>query len=809
MRRLITTLGLIGFLFSAVRAHDYVLAWEHAGPVSTFRVHVDDADITTTYKITTSNQTDPVVSSVLSFQAVTPARANLLTTGIVVSSSGWLTRGLVLPSGAATGGVQLVGPSGTITTQSDVKTTWSNGSIRFVIVTANITETGVYNVVDSTEAAGRVAAPVVPAAQVNFVVYPLEGGAGTSHSAIAPASMSADCWLDGPLVLECRDTATLNNSPSGYAQGLTVYFDRRIYSDGTSRVDVMVNNMQRQNAVGFGPVLYTADVLVNSVSRYTMGSAPQAGPCSLTNAGSRLTCTDHGLDHGEYVIIADPASPNFRKYGRMLVTTTSTADYFGTGTLGRNATPVSWVKTSNIHSWGARWRKTFAAAGWTEATAQMDFSPLLAAKALPSYLPQLASTPSIMSGVGARCWTNPSGNTVNTAPASDPTRYDWCWDALAIADHQPFMAGPGARDEIGGLIPGVYARYFVHRTPELRANMLRTADVAGGAWKVHAVHAGTNSMVDLIDVPQMAGQAVAANSLFQGGAAGGGYFPEIGAAHHPGYAYLPYLDTGDRYYKEEMKHWANWGINSFLSGRNGSQGLLQGQQVRGGAWALRDMANNANYLPDNDEHKSYFATLVQNNLTAYDAKVVTETAKDPVNKQWVIGKSQCRTAPGYCTGLFMNAYLTLALQHVIRQGGFTGGATARNYLADEMITFYADSGWRNFAGLYHHHAKDAATGEPFGSFADMYNYNFTTTPPGISPARVRGAPSLFLNPGRSPDYRLAVLVGVAAGRPNAQAAYDWLMSWPAVINHITLRTGDASARIQVTAGSQAGVANID
>src|ERR671930_380525 len=49
-------------------------------------------------------------------------------------TAGWATFGLALPPGAAATGVQVAG----LPTQTDVKVRWSDGTIRFAIVSANI-----------------------------------------------------------------------------------------------------------------------------------------------------------------------------------------------------------------------------------------------------------------------------------------------------------------------------------------------------------------------------------------------------------------------------------------------------------------------------------------------------------------------------------------------------------------------------------------------------------------------------------------------------------------------------------------------
>src|SRR5918995_7437627 len=55
-------------------------------------------------------------------------------------SDGWATFGLALPAGAAGEGVRV----GNLLTQTDVKTRWPDGSIRFAVVTVRAPNSGAY-----------------------------------------------------------------------------------------------------------------------------------------------------------------------------------------------------------------------------------------------------------------------------------------------------------------------------------------------------------------------------------------------------------------------------------------------------------------------------------------------------------------------------------------------------------------------------------------------------------------------------------------------------------------------------------------
>ena len=105
-------------------------------------------------------------------------------------------------------------------------------------------------------------------------------------------------------------------------------------------------------------------------------------------------------------------------------------------------------------------------------------------------------------------------------------------------------------------------------------------------------------------------------------------------AHQPSLAYIPYLVTGDRYYADEMKFWANYVLletfqDGFYNARggghyqgpgsgtlihSGSWGLLAPNETRGFGWGVRNLADAAAYLPDEDPLKPYFAEKIAHNL---------------------------------------------------------------------------------------------------------------------------------------------------------------------------------------------------
>lgn len=161
---------------------------------------------------------------------------------------GWVTFGQVVPKGVAFGGLQV----GSLVTQTDVKTTWDDGSIRFAVVTVKADASG-----DVAVTPGAVSgAPFVPAIPTAAVTLTINGDA---YVAALPADPSPDLWLSGPNVYEGRSTIAPISQKSGAHPFLRVNFDTRSYSDGKARVDVSVENVLDQA----GATTITYDVTIN------------------------------------------------------------------------------------------------------------------------------------------------------------------------------------------------------------------------------------------------------------------------------------------------------------------------------------------------------------------------------------------------------------------------------------------------------------------------------------------------------------------------------------------------------------------
>jgi hypothetical protein len=189
--------------------------------------------------------------------ASTPADAQI---AVHAFTAGWTSFGQAVPQGAATSGLQL----GSLFTQTDVKTRWPDGSIRFAVVSASVPAAGTY-AISPAPIAGGAFTPALPSASVALTI-----GSAT-YTAALPAVSSNDMWLSGGLVYEGRTVIAPVSSTDGTAHPfLRVIFDTRVYNDGAGRVDVTVENVL--DKTGATTVTYNVAIALNGQTAFARNS---------------------------------------------------------------------------------------------------------------------------------------------------------------------------------------------------------------------------------------------------------------------------------------------------------------------------------------------------------------------------------------------------------------------------------------------------------------------------------------------------------------------------------------------------------
>lgn len=685
-------------------------------------------------------------------------------------TTGWSTFGLTLDEGIATGGVQV----GAFTTQTDVKVTHADGSIKFAVVTVDITAAGTYGIKDSTASVGTFT-PTVPTATAVFTV------SGNTHTATMPSSLGTDCWLDGPLVKECRNIVTPDNSPTVPFANVRVYFDTRVYNDGESRVDYTVDNTKNLSTAQY--VVYDASLVVNGSTVYSKSANVTTQATTITDPVGNFTATTsaaHGLtsaDVGKYVrLTGGTFNTQFRRIKAVPTTTTLTLEwYFPSPGV---TTPVTWDLVEFIHPLHTRWRKTFAANGYIEAEITPDMQLLYDSKAT----------------MGPYLSTITSANFTSQQGGYFPFGVGYRYDILSPGGWEQYEPAPGGREELG-FRPMVAAQYLTFKTQAFRQRVLWYGDSAGARRK-HFTNT-SNRMITTTDLPTFsAGNATCCGNGVTGPAGGGpspdvsnGYWGEVQCAHQPSIAFLPYVLTGDRYYADEMKFWAEWcTISVGTSGRVAGTNALHmptnstaNIQVRAVGWTVRELTDTAGWLPDADPDKAHFVTLLQANLDNIETYSTTMASTDDPTLQ-SRPFIQRTSLPGFFQG-WMQVYMALGLHHAARNG-FTatgGGTDARDKIVDYWVARMQNAAAWPIEDCcpYYLYWKRSATGgdgTTFSTLADQYSYNDTLPVPAAGCCSIATTPFFPTQGGstnnpRYGEHRLIGLIALDAGRPNALAAY--------------------------------------
>jgi len=178
----------------------------------------------------------------------------------------------------------------------------------------------------------------------------------------------------------------------------------------------------------------------------------------------------------------------------------------------------------------------------------------------------------------------------------------------------PYFPTTGTRAEIGP-VPRWTALFLITQDERMREVMFANADAAASV-PVHYRDEKTGQVLDVVNNPNVSVLYGSSNPVVPSGSGATIWHPDT--AHQASFAYVPYMVSGDAFYLDEMAYWAGWNIASLNPGyRQGSKGLVEANQVRAQAWAMRSIAEAAYSLPDNHAMQPYFRSMLANNLTRY------------------------------------------------------------------------------------------------------------------------------------------------------------------------------------------------
>jgi hypothetical protein len=512
-------------------------------------------------------------------------------------------------------------------------------------------------------------------------------------------------------------------------------------------------------AVPFTIIRFTSadDVFSTMLPEVIAGVDWLAGPLVVESRISAAPCGSDGLPHPFLNVLID-----LRSYidgqSRLDVTVENTLD-----TAAATATTYDievevdgnllFARTGVTHPYLTRWRRVFEI-GPPLSHVTVDFEPAFRAGALPRYLDLVADIPDSANGPN--------------------------YDILGPGALNPYMPSHGGRPEIAPY-PDWAARYIVHRDAD-RAQFVRISGDLAGSWPVHLrepaegpyAGIGTGRMVSIDERPNFWLDSRAEPGDRPAGDLGARGPLEPDNAHQPSLAYVPYLISGDRYYADEMAFWANYVLlvtfqDATYNGRGGALGLLYGNEVRGIAWGLRNLADAAAYLPDAEPAKWYFAEKVDNNLRWLDS--YADSHQTPCGTLWEDKRPENHElAPKVWIAPWEQNYLAWAIDHANRLG-FAGGERHRDHIAQFQLALFLNEPeyQRGYAAPY---ILAVADRDEFGqieyyqSFGQCFSQTFGDG--GSTENQFAGYYGV--------DARLMLMIAVEQDWQGSLDAYDYL--WP-------------------------------
>lgn len=247
----------------------------------------------------------------------------------------------------------------------------------------------------------------------------------------------------------------------------------------------------------------------------------------------------------------------------------------------------------------------------------------------------------------------------------------------------------------------------------------------------------------------------------------------VDLAHQGSLAYVPYLISGDRYYLEEMHFWACFDLGDSNSGYRGGTQCWLVDQLRGNAWAFRNIVDAAAMTPDDWPEKDYLNEKIANNITRWNNAYVVPTMAGafPTVRYFATSSGlDSSHDPAHCSAVmssWQTEYMLWSLIHAKDMGYPTHDLV--NWAGRGLIDRFTDwPGWNRYRGtvyVFPAKGKDAnGNSVDYQTWAEV-NDGFIN----------KVGPSAFT--GEYPDSYVFTSWGVMAlvtHLPNGRATWDWL-----------------------------------
>ena len=262
-----------------------------------------------------------------------------------------------------------------------------------------------------------------------------------------------------------------------------------------------------------------------------------------------------------------------------------------TVTVGANTV---YSAASLTHRAAGHWTKE----GWQDSAIisryyQQDVTNLWKTKAIPRLRPGLTPTATALNALP----TTYTPMALNGLPNN--------WDGTGAADHI-------------GMLPKWCSLWIASNGDRRAFNGMVINSYAQGGFQVNYRDENTGEIPLITAHPTI---SISNDGSTEVGTSNPNVYSSRGddtGSHAPSIGYLPYLVTGDYDHLENTQmltnHIVMWPSSSWRGG-GGANGIL-GIQLRSMGWGMRDLARAAYITPDSSAIKTYFTTIINNNLVA-------------------------------------------------------------------------------------------------------------------------------------------------------------------------------------------------
>lgn len=363
-----------------------------------------------------------------------------------------------------------------------------------------------------------------------------------------------------------------------------------------------------------------------------------------------------------------------------------------------------YSKASLTHYHHARWHQYFWAGTTPAIHVQHNTAYIIGSKAVSNYEQLTIPEDAII-------------NLTKSVPAD-------AVGPMTIGPVMPSMPSTGGRSDIGPL-PAWSVLYLLSMDKRAKDVMMAAAD-GSGSWSIHYRDDNTGAPLRLDNEASKnitthwnaVNSAPLPNPWFAPGGELTPYTDDV--SHHPDLAYLPYLLTGDRFYLEELQFWTTANpLKTVPLWRGFEKGLMRWEQMRGQAWALRDLGRAAYISPDNDPMKAYFAMQRNANLDFY---YQTYVVGNP-NKLGVYDGSGEFSTPYPRLAPWQDDFLSWSFSHLAELGSEKAGQIYK-WKSQFVLGRMGGDGFCQTMAATDILGMREADGSMIASFKRLYDFNF-------------------------------------------------------------------------------------